>query len=218
VVGQPWQPFSYDVDLDLHPPAGKFLALQRAQVTSLRQQVETAPCELDLLALSVEKGGTSVQADAWLVAGTLQPAEAEFAFGYGVFLQLLDDLQDTRRDRDAGHMTVFSQSAGRWPLDRLAGRLWRLIGRLTDEPPRFAAPQYDDRHDLIRRTARGCWSAPSRNTRICFTPPFVAALERRWVIDFTALRRLRRMASKRYTRPRERLQRQGIGGLLDLVA
>jgi hypothetical protein len=197
---------------------GSLLAIQRAQVASLDQQVETAPYEIDLLALSVEKGGASVLADAWLVAGTLRPAEAEFAFGYGVFLQLLDDLQDARRDRDAGHMTVFSQAAGRWPLDRLASRLWRLIGRLTDEPTRFAGPQYHDRRDLIRRNCTLLLVGAVAEHADLFTPPFVAALERRWPIDFTALRRLRRTASKRYARTRERLRRRGIGGVLDLVA
>ena len=32
----------------------------------------------------------------------------KFSFGYGTFLQLLDDLQDTIEDRKEGHQTIFS--------------------------------------------------------------------------------------------------------------
>jgi hypothetical protein len=207
-----------------HPRAARpgvyasLLAIQRAQVASLQQQVESAPYEIDLLALSVEKGGTSVLADAWLVAGTLEASEAEFAFGYGVFLQLLDDLQDARRDREAGHMTVFSQAAGRWPLDRLASRLWRLIGHLVDGPRRFAGPQYAERRDLIRRNCTLLLVGAVAENPDFFSRPFIEALERRWPIDFAALRRLRRTSATRYARTRERLQQRGIGGLLDLLA
>jgi hypothetical protein len=207
-----------------HPRAARpgvyasLLAIQRAQVASLQQQVESAPYEIDLLALSVEKGGTSVLADAWLVAGTLEASEVEFAFGYGVFLQLLDDLQDARRDREAGHMTVFSQAAGRWPLDRLASRLWRLIGRLVDGPPASPGRSTHERRDLIRRNCTLLLVGAVAENPDFFTRPFIEALERRWPIDFAALRRLRRTSATRYARTRERLRQRGIGGLLDLVA
>lgn len=51
-----------------------------------------------VLALSVAKGGASLLADGYLVRGELGPGEAELCFGYGVFLQLLDDLQDVAAD------------------------------------------------------------------------------------------------------------------------
>ena len=195
------------------------LAIQRAQAASLRQQEAGAPYEVDLLGLSLEKGGTSLLADAWLVAGVLEPAEAEFAFGYGVFLQLLDDLQDARRDREAGHMTVFSQAAGHWPLDRLASRLYRLIGRVVDESPRFAAPCYDDRLDLIRRNCTLLLVGAVAENAELFSRPFTTALEERWQVDFASLRRLRRAGAKRYGRALGRLRRRrGIAGVLELVA
>jgi hypothetical protein len=195
------------------------LAIQRAQAASLRQQQAVAPYEVDLLGLSVEKGGASLLADAWLVAGALQPAEAEFAFGYGVFLQLLDDLQDVRRDREASHMTVFSQPAGHWPLDRLASRLYRLIGRVVDESPRFAALRYDDRLDLIRRNCTLLLVGAVAENAELFSRPFTTALEERWQVDFASLRGLRRAAAKRYGRTLERLcRRRGLAGVLDLVA
>jgi hypothetical protein len=195
------------------------LAIQRAQVASLAQQRHAVPYEIDLLALSVEKGGTSLLADAWLVAGTLEPDEADFAFGYGVFLQLLDDLQDVQRDADAGHMTVFSQAAGRWPLDALASRLHGLIARIVDGAPRFRAPRHDAVRDLIRRNCTLLLVAAVASNAELFSRPFVAALAERWPVDFAALRRLQQTVAKRCARTAERLRRtRGVSGLLELVA
>jgi hypothetical protein len=193
------------------------LAIQRAQVASLVQQRASAPCEVDLLALSVAKGGASLLADAWLVAGPLGPAFAEFAFGYGVFLQLLDDLQDVQADLAAGHATVFSRAAGRWPLDALAARLHAFIARVVAGAPdaaRRAAPL-----DLVRRNCTLLLVGAVAEHAALFSRPFVAGLEERWPVDFGALRRLRRTAARRYARTAGRLRRRhGMSGLLELVA
>jgi hypothetical protein len=208
-----------------HPRAARpavyesLLAIQRAQVASLRQQADGAPYESDLLGVSVEKGGTSLLADGHLVAGTLAPGEAEFTFGYGVFLQLLDDLQDAPGDRALGHMTVFSQPAGRWPLDRLASRLYRLIGRVVGESVRFSAPCYDERLDLIRRNCTLLLVGAVAEHQDLFSRAFSSALEERWPVDFASLRRLRRRAARRYRRTLARLRRRrGVASLLELVA
>jgi hypothetical protein len=51
-----------------------------------------------ILPISFFKGGTSVLADAFLVKGNLNIKEMHFAFAYGSFLQLLDDLLYTGND------------------------------------------------------------------------------------------------------------------------
>lgn len=208
-----------------HPRASRpevfasLLAIHAAQVASVAQQRTSAPWELDLLSLSAAKGGTSVLADAWLVAGDLEPAEAEFAFGYGVFLQLLDDLQDVERDAEAGHMTVFSQAACRWPLDGLASRLHAYIGLVVNGAARFEAARHDAGRDLIRRNCTLLLVGAVAEHADLFSRPFVAALEERWPVGFASLRRLRRYAQRRCARTAERLRRaRGVSALLDLVA
>ena len=62
----------------------------------------------DILPISFFKGGSAVLAYAFLVKGNLSKEEMEFSFEYGVFLQLLDDLQDTIEDKVEGHQTIFS--------------------------------------------------------------------------------------------------------------
>jgi hypothetical protein len=107
------------------------LAIHRAQETSLLQH---AQCEgiqrSEILDISVRKGGTSVLTDAYLSKGRLTKGEAEFAFGYGVFLQFIDDLQDVGNDMSNGHQTLFTRSASEGELDGMANRLLRFVERV----------------------------------------------------------------------------------------
>ncbi|NMB90511.1 MAG: hypothetical protein GYA17_19280, partial [Chloroflexi bacterium] len=110
------------------------LAIYTAQARSLALcHPGAAPYELDVLGISFEKGGTSVLADGYLVAGDLTPEQARLTFGYGAFTQLMDDLEDTRPDRDRGWQTVFSQTAGRWPLDALTSRCMHFGDVMVDQ-------------------------------------------------------------------------------------
>ncbi|MCK7479553.1 MAG: class 1 isoprenoid biosynthesis enzyme [Candidatus Moduliflexus flocculans] len=93
---------------------GSLLAIYNAQVKSLLQQKPGALTSPDdVLAISLEKGGTSVLADGYLVAGDLSAADEEFCFGFGTFLQLADDLQDIAEDSRCGLRTLFTDAAGR---------------------------------------------------------------------------------------------------------
>jgi hypothetical protein len=81
------------------------LAIHSGQVRSIEQQDEPRLTDSEIVSISCEKGGSSVLADLYLVTGGASFLEERFAFGYGVFLQLLDDLQDVGRDLAAGHPT-----------------------------------------------------------------------------------------------------------------
>ncbi|MBN2001661.1 hypothetical protein JW935_29235 [candidate division KSB1 bacterium] len=84
------------------------LAINWAQQASLKLLKNPTPGEIsDIVFL---KGGTSVLADGFLVAGDLTPDQMKFFYGYGVLLQLLDDVQDIGQDRAAGLKTLFSSN------------------------------------------------------------------------------------------------------------
>lgn len=97
------------------------LAIHHAQEESLRllRRAGDANDGVDVLGLSFAKGGSSVLADAYLAGGSIGVDMASFAFNWGVLLQLADDLQDVRRDRERGLLTLFSQAAQREPLDEI---------------------------------------------------------------------------------------------------
>lgn len=102
--------------------------IHKSQEASLYQQNITAcPYEENILGISINKGGSSVLADAYLVNGTLNETQITFFFNYGVMLQFCDDLQDSLEDYKNGHMTIYSQIAHKWPLDSLANALFSYI-------------------------------------------------------------------------------------------
>lgn len=198
--------FSRDAFPEVHL---SLLAIHQGQVKSLTQQGRAqSPWESDLLGISVEKGGASVLADGYLVAGSLTREEADFLFGYGVFLQFLDDLQDAATDRQANHMTLFSQTAGRWPLDRLASRLVGYMRRVLGSSPRFAGPRFAMVRDLIERNCIFLLVGAVAENQALFSRDYVRALEEQWPLDFAAMRKLKRRGQKRSERTLKVLRRR----------
>ena len=173
------------------------LAIHRAQGRSLAQQDEPRLTDDEILAISCEKGGSSVLADLYLVSGRPGASEERFAFGYGVFLQLLDDLQDVESDLDAGHQTLFTRAAGRGSLDEPTARLARFVDRVLDEADALAGPAYADRKDLIRRNCRTLLVGAISEQPARFTRRFRRAVEGQWPFSLRAMRRLRRRAERR---------------------
>jgi hypothetical protein len=115
------------------------LAIHAAQRKSLLlHRPPTEAGEEDLLPLTVAKGGTSVLADGFMVSGVLETAEVDALFGYGVLLQLIDDLHDVDEDMTAGHSTPFSRAAGKERLDGITNRLFSfsrpIVGVLKERP------------------------------------------------------------------------------------
>lgn len=128
------------------------LCIQNAQIQSLMQQEKiTGPYERDILGISIEKGGSSVLADAYIVNGNLTEEEARFFFGYGILLQICDDLQDAAEDLKNGHMTIISQLAKKWPLDNVTNSLINFTFNLLDNANFLTPPNIDLLKELIRK-------------------------------------------------------------------
>lgn len=95
-----------------------FAYIHEAQTKSmLLIQQNSVLTENETLKICITKGGASVLADGYLVSGKPTEEQRFFLFGYGAYLQLLDDIQDVEEDFQAGLMTVFSKSAFQSPLD-----------------------------------------------------------------------------------------------------
>lgn len=71
------------------------LLIHKGQNKSLTQHLNSDLDEEDLLDISIEKGGASVLVDGFLVNGSLTFEESNFLIGYGFFLQIGDDIQDS---------------------------------------------------------------------------------------------------------------------------
>ncbi len=126
------------------------LAIHNGQIRSLEQQGPACPLNSgQLLRISVEKGGSSVLADGWLIGGRLTRSEAEFFFGFGVLLQLQDDLQDLRQDQRSQRWSLFSRAAAGAAAEGLASRLYHYMEAVLETAGRFSGTQYAALKDLV---------------------------------------------------------------------
>jgi len=196
------------------------LAIHEGQSRSLDQQGSRGLDDDQILAISFEKGGSSVLADLHLVTTTPTADQERFAFGYGVFLQLLDDLQDVEDDLGAGHETLFTRAARRGPLDAPTARLARFIDLTLDGA--FGGAAFAERLDLVRRNCRALLVGSVALQPRRFSRLFRRALESRWPVSFRAHRRLRRRALELFqsaaARARPTDGRSPLDQLLDLAA
>lgn len=169
------------------------LAIHRAQERSLAlHRPGASPYEVDVLGLSFEKGGAAVLADGYLVAGDLTPIQREWTFFYGVFTQLMDDLEDTRSDLQAGRLSVFSQTARRWPLDAVTNRTFHLGRMLVQRLQSIEAPQAQAFQSLIARCLDPLLIASAGELDGLYTRPYLQALEKHAPVRFKFLRKQRR--------------------------
>lgn len=83
------------------------LEIHHAQFESLRQQYDEVVTS-EMIHITFHKGAASVIADGFLVLGDLNSKWLDFLCGYGIVLQLADDLQDTTEDEKNHHKTLFS--------------------------------------------------------------------------------------------------------------
>jgi hypothetical protein len=175
------------------------LAIHKAQEDSVRQLDESNRLDArELLRITCAKGGASVLADACLVRGTLKADEAEFAFLWGVLLQLGDDLQDVHEDLARGSDTLFTRAirAGR-PLDALVEQLLnfsKMAGARMEALPDGSAMH----KALLRMSWRSLILMAVGQAPTYFTPPFLQRMESHSPFRFQFLRKRRQtLASDR---------------------
>ncbi|RPI18129.1 MAG: hypothetical protein EHM65_02465 [Acidobacteriales bacterium] len=174
------------------------LAIHRAQFDSLRlSRSSTAGGEADILRLGFAKGGTSVLADGYLAAGSLTAEEARFIFLWGVVLQLGDDLQDVRDDHAGGILTLFSQAAGKEPLDAITSRTFHFGERVMSLLEGVGVTESGTLKELMRRSSRSFLLRCAGEAGALYTPEYLAQLEACSPYRFPFLNRRREQFSRR---------------------
>lgn len=113
------------------------LAIHQAQTKSVLLLGSENLSGRDVLRISLEKGGTSVLADGYLVAGALTFDQARFMFGYGAYLQFLDDLQDVHEDTAAGQRSIYTLEAERSALDAITNHTFDFGERVLNSQKGF---------------------------------------------------------------------------------
>ena len=177
------------------------LAIHQAQEDSIKQLIPgqqlSRIASSDILRLSCSKGGSSVLADACLARGSLNAQESQFAFRWGVLLQLGDDLQDVQEDLRRGSATVFSRAAARGlPLDGLTNQLFSFSDCITAE---MAALPFGSRtlKDLLCSSWRSLMVNAIAESHRLFTQPYLMEARRSSPFRFKFLQARRKRLSRR---------------------
>jgi hypothetical protein len=191
------------------------LAIHGAQEKSLIQQKGwLSPYETDVIGISVEKGGTSVLTDAYLVQGNLTGEQAEFMFGFGVLLQLIDDLQDLEADRRNNHMSVFSQTAEKWKLDGITNRLINFILDLLNNDEYFPDEgQKGLKADIAKNCILLIQMAIAQNTHL-YSKAYVKRMEEYTPFSFSYIRRLHKRIGWEISSLRKHSPRNSVEDLI----
>ena len=180
------------------------LAIYNAQIKSLTQQKKALKLtNSELLQISLEKGGTSVLADGFLVGGEIDTTQADFCFGFGVFLQLCDDIQDAAEDQKNEHMTIFSREVGLHPLDKLTNKLFHFILHVTD---RKLDDNIDNERTLKELITQNCFylilEAIGKN-QAYFSSDYIKKMQHHFPIRFSYLLKLRQEIKEKFVENRK---------------
>jgi hypothetical protein len=176
------------------------MAIYRAQVNSLRLQAPHAsPYEMDVLGLAFEKGGTSVLADGYLVAGNLAPFQRSFSFYYGAFTQLMDDLEDVDRDSRDGILTIFSQTANLWPLDAVTSRLIVFGQGLLDDMTQFKVSGLAPLEEIMSKCITPLLIDSAGRIGHLYSRPYLNELERHSPYRFAMLKKVRKQVERSFS-------------------
>lgn len=108
------------------------LMIHRAQTQSVAMQ-HSALSPDEIIAVSFAKGGASVLADGFLITGDLTPAQQYFLFAYGIWLQLVDDIQDIQEDTESGTQTIFTAPAAEKNREENVNRVFNFGRKLIDD-------------------------------------------------------------------------------------
>jgi len=185
---RPRYPQVYESLLAIHKAQGRSLALQRGAVS---------PYEVDALGICFEKGGTSTLADAYLVAGELTETQCEFAFYYGCVTQLVDDLEDVQSDAQSGIMTVFAQTAGRWPLDAITNRALLFSLEMVKSMEVFDTPGLDPLNQMLQIMLPPLFIDSIGRAGQFYSRPYLCEAQAHFPFRFDYLRQQRKKLNQR---------------------
>jgi len=166
------------------------LDIHDAQTNSLKliQQPDRLS-EHDTLKICIAKGGASVLADGYLVAGKLTEAQQNFLFGYGAYLQLLDDIQDVEEDHKAGLMTAFSKSVFCSPLDEKVNKTYWFGECVMQSLESFDGQQLDLFKSLMRRSMDLFITEAIAQVPYAYSRKYVAGFENYSPFHFSYIRK-----------------------------
>lgn len=167
------------------------LAIHDAQTSSLQLLGPAdAISRTDALKICILKGGTSVLADGFLVAGKLTTEQQVFLYGYGSYLQMLDDIQDVSEDFNSGLKTYFAQEIGHRFLDWKVRKTYQFGAQVMESLDRVQGKQTGLFKSLIRRSMDLFVAEAIAQNPEFYSPGFARTFEKHSPFNFSYIRKL----------------------------
>jgi hypothetical protein len=182
-----------DWDRKKHPGVyNSLLAIHGAQTRSIKlmSNCET-PSERELLDICIEKGGTSVLADGYLVNGQLTPEQEEFCFNFGVLLQFVDDIQDLQEDMADKLETVFTCAAREGTLSGYINKAIAFTYLVMDNAVFFGDEIHEHFKSLVLKSVKILITESIGLNSSCLDSTYLHEVEKQSVFSFAFIQKYR---------------------------
>jgi hypothetical protein len=168
------------------------LAIQDAQTKSivlLGDKKELT--NRDLLSICIEKGGTSVLADGYLINGTMTKGQEWFCFGFGTFLQFIDDIQDLKEDMDGQLETIFTRAAKTSNLEEFTNRTLSFSNEVMTDLSCFQGEELEAMKGLMIKSLNFMTNEAVGLNQQYFSNEYSASFERYSPFSYSFLKKKR---------------------------
>ncbi|MCF8361850.1 MAG: hypothetical protein K9G70_04420 [Prolixibacteraceae bacterium] len=115
------------------------VGIHDAQTRSIGLVNRQSISQEELMSICIDKGGASVLADGYLLKGDMSYAEEVFCFGFGVYLQYVDDIQDLQEDIRGQVKTVFTNAVEHGCIDEYINKTISFGERLMSRYLKFSS-------------------------------------------------------------------------------
>lgn len=170
----------YDWDRAKYPKVyDSLLAIHNAQTRSIYLLNKTERLEEnELLSICIDKGGTSVLADGYLIKGELTKEQEWFCFGFGTFLQFIDDIQDIQEDIDGHLETLFTRGSKTGRLEEFTNRTLSFSNTVMDNLEGFNSDVLVSMQGLMNKSINFMVNEAVGMNNTCFNSCYVAEFEK----------------------------------------
>lgn len=166
-------------------------AIQKGQTRSLELIKCNGLDDAVIREICFEKGGASVLADGYLVAGRLTYKQEQALFGYGVYLQLLDDIQDVKEDTEGHTKTLFSCRDKNTPLGAFVNKTIHFGRTVMEEMSCFKGTDIEVMLRLMNRSIEMMIIESVGMNPDYYPEEFLAEMEKHSPLRFDYLRKKR---------------------------
>jgi hypothetical protein len=168
------------------------LAIQDAQTRSiLLVSNKNGLTSNDLLSICIEKGGTSVLADGYLINGIMTKEQEWFCFGFGTFLQFIDDIQDLKEDMDSQLETIFTYAARTGNLEEFTNRTLSFSNEVMNDLSCFPSEELDSMKGLMIKSINFMTNEAVGLNQQCFGREYFSTFERFSPFTYTFVKKRR---------------------------